>query len=69
MEGVVRLPSEFAMTTGSPPSMMATQELVVPRSIPMTLLMIGVPPLSESAVFKLVTVAGKSKAPAKKSEG
>src|SRR5512136_907094 len=38
MDGVVRLPSAFAITTGSPPSMIATQELVVPRSIPITLL-------------------------------
>jgi hypothetical protein len=37
MEGVVRLPSEFSNTTGSPPSMTAMQELVVPRSIPITL--------------------------------
>src|SRR5215469_9419091 len=36
-EGVVRLPSELGMTTGSPPSITATQLLVVPRSIPMTL--------------------------------
>jgi hypothetical protein len=35
MEGVVRAPSEFSMTLGLPPSMMATQELVVPRSMPM----------------------------------
>jgi hypothetical protein len=34
MEGVVLLPSALAITTGSPPSMTATQELVVPRSIP-----------------------------------
>src|SRR4051812_47526973 len=33
-EGVVRDPSEFAMTVGSPPSRTATTELVVPRSIP-----------------------------------
>src|SRR6185369_14909182 len=31
-------PSEFVMTVGSPPSMTATTELVVPRSIPMILL-------------------------------
>ena len=37
-EGVVRLPSAFGMTTASPPSMTATQELVVPRSMPITLL-------------------------------
>src|SRR5437016_10395383 len=33
-EGVVREPSELGMTTGSPPSMTAMTELVVPRSIP-----------------------------------
>ena len=36
-EGVVRLPSALGMTTASPPSMTATQELVVPKSIPMIL--------------------------------
>src|ERR687894_305637 len=33
-DGVVRDPSEFAMTVGSPPSRTVTTELVVPRSIP-----------------------------------
>ena len=33
-DGVVRAPSEFWITVGSPPSMTATHELVVPRSIP-----------------------------------
>ena len=37
MEGVVRLPSLLGMTTGSPPSITATHEFVVPRSIPITL--------------------------------
>ena len=37
MDGVVRWPSAFWMTTGSPPSITATQEFVVPRSIPMIL--------------------------------
>ena len=37
IDGVVRLPSELGMTTGSPPSITATQLLVVPRSMPMTL--------------------------------
>lgn len=37
IEGVVRAPSEFSMTLGWLPSMMATQLLVVPRSMPMTL--------------------------------
>ena len=36
-DGVVREPSAFAITTGSPPSMTATQELVVPKSIPIVL--------------------------------
>ncbi len=37
-DGVVRPPSELAMTFGSPPSRTATTEFVVPRSIPITLL-------------------------------
>ena len=37
-EGVVRLPSALGMTTGSPASMTATHEFVVPRSMPMILL-------------------------------
>src|SRR5206468_10712678 len=36
-DGVVRKPSALGITLGSPPSMTATQEFVVPRSIPMTL--------------------------------
>ena len=39
MLGVVRAPSLFSITRTSLPSMMATQEFVVPRSMPMTLLM------------------------------
>src|SRR5690606_18797319 len=35
MDGVVRVPSAFSSTLTLPPSIMATQELVVPRSIPM----------------------------------
>src|SRR5436853_6511040 len=37
IEGVVRAPSLFSTTTGSPPSMTDMQELVVPKSIPKTL--------------------------------
>jgi hypothetical protein len=36
MDGVVRIPSEFSITFGVMPSMTATHEFVVPRSIPMT---------------------------------
>ena len=39
IEGVVRMPSLFSITLAFLPSITATQELVVPRSIPMTLLM------------------------------
>src|SRR5437762_13844839 len=43
-DGVVRDPSAFAMTVGSPPSRTETTELVVPRSIP-TGRDMGKPPL------------------------
>src|SRR3990170_3981878 len=36
-DGVIRPPSALLMTCGSPPSMTATTELVVPRSMPMIL--------------------------------
>src|SRR6185369_11516166 len=35
-DGVVRLPSEFSRTSGSPPSMTAMHEFVVPKSMPNT---------------------------------
>src|SRR6185437_12771428 len=37
IDGVVRMPSAFSMTLGALPSMTATHEFVVPRSMPMTL--------------------------------
>src|ERR687893_2468874 len=37
-DGVVRSPSELVITSGFPPSKTPTQLLVVPRSIPMLLL-------------------------------
>ena len=37
-DGVVRPPSALGMTVGSPPSITAMHELVVPRSMPITLL-------------------------------
>src|SRR5271170_917776 len=36
IDGVVRAPSEFSMTLGVEPSITATHELVVPRSMPIT---------------------------------
>ena len=43
-DGMVRPPSAEAMTVGSPPSMTATTEFVVPRSMPMILPMLLVSP-------------------------
>ena len=40
-DGVVRPPSAFSMTVGSPPSRTAMHEFVVPRSMPMVLPMLG----------------------------
>src|SRR3984957_18735985 len=40
IDGVVRAPSAFSMTFVCVPSITATQELVVPRSMPITLLAI-----------------------------
>jgi len=47
MEGVVRAPSLFSITRVVLPSMMETQLLVVPRSIPMIL-----PMMFFSAMFE-----------------
>ena len=41
MEGVVRSPSLFSMTRGLLPSMTATHEFVVPRSMPMVFAISG----------------------------
>jgi hypothetical protein len=45
IEGVVRAPSAFSITFGSLPSMTATHELVVPRSMPIARAMSASPPL------------------------
>src|SRR5690606_39741944 len=55
MDGVVRSPSAFSMTFALPPSMIATHELVVPRSIPMILPMVLLP--LESGCFGAVFAA------------
>src|SRR5882672_4247283 len=44
IEGVVRAPSAFSMTLAALPSMTATQEFVVPRSMPITLAILLLPP-------------------------
>src|SRR3954464_11283474 len=43
IDGVVRAPSLFSKTTGSPPSMTDIQEFVVPKSIPKTLAILEIP--------------------------
>src|SRR5438045_2786756 len=50
IEGVVRAPSEFSITFGCPPSMMATQLFVVPRSMPMILAILNFLRYSENEV-------------------
>src|SRR5215510_4097795 len=47
-DGVVRAPSWLGITTGSPPCMTATTELVVPKSIPIILLIALVPLLFQT---------------------
>ena len=42
IDGVVRSPSLFSITFGLPPSMIATQELVVPRSMPIILAIVKI---------------------------
>src|SRR5215469_10565852 len=42
-DGVVRVPSWLGMTTGSPPCITATTEFVVPKSIPIILLIATFP--------------------------
>src|SRR5579884_490574 len=44
-DGVVRPPSAFSMTVGSPPSSTAMHELVVPRSIPIVFAIACVAPI------------------------
>src|SRR5258708_36655799 len=56
-EGVVRVPSWLGITTGSPPCITATTELVVPRSIPIILLIASFSffsDLPETLLFALV---------------
>src|SRR5437867_6715091 len=47
-DGVRRAPSALGITTGSPPSITATTELVVPRSMPITL------GIAHSKKFKII---------------
>src|SRR6058998_3242524 len=59
-EGVVRAPSLFSNTTGSPPSITAMQELVVPKSIPKTLAIVDNPSrVTKHGVFHFIQVTYK----------
>src|SRR4029078_10861224 len=59
-EGVVRPPSAFSMTVGSPPSRTAMHEFVVPRSMPMVLAMCGGSPSASSICAKSERQYGRS---------
>src|SRR3982074_2026918 len=54
-EGVVREPSAFGMTTGSPPSMTGRTELVVPRAIPTVFGICDSSPRHDGRLFQLST--------------
>jgi hypothetical protein len=55
IEGVVRPPSAFGITTGSFPSITETQEFVVPKSIPIILLILFY--LNFNNYFQIVSIA------------
>src|SRR5687768_14346721 len=55
-DGVMRPPSALVMTCGSPPSMTATTEFVVPRSMPMIL------PMGSSVLLRVVRHADEARA-------
>jgi hypothetical protein len=51
-DGVVRLPSSLGITSGSPCSMIDTQELVVPRSMPMAISAMSNPSSATACSFR-----------------
>src|SRR3954452_1443506 len=65
-DGVVRPPSAFGITVGSPPSRTAMHELVVPRSIPIVFAISAVSPFlrkSEWSYSRSGAASGLAKAP------
>jgi len=62
MDGVVRAPSLFSMTLVVLPSITATQELVVPRSMPMIFPMFWISVKRNSMLFQLRPFAALSSA-------
>ena len=58
IEGVVRAPSAFSITLALAPSITATQEFVVPRSMPITLAIVSISPHRQAGhVFTYQAVA------------
>ena len=51
MEGVVRAPSWLGMTWGTPPSITATHEFVVPRSMPIIFPTVNLAPFPASPLL------------------
>src|SRR5437763_11562610 len=55
-DGVVRAPSAFSMTRGSPPSSTAMHELVVPRSMPIVFAIWLLPPVGKNLSLCIATL-------------
>src|SRR6476661_9282505 len=68
-DGVVRPPSAFSITVGSPPSRTAMHELVVPRSMPMVFAMSGVVLLESRRCEKSASCYSRCLPPPKGPEG
>src|SRR5437773_8570890 len=58
IDGVVLYPPRFAITTGVPFSTTATHELVVPRSMPMTVSAMSLPGPRRAAYYTTLLDAG-----------
>src|SRR5712692_3352739 len=58
-DGVVRAPSWLGITTGSPPCITATTEFVVPRSIPIILLIAAIPPETFCQLHSPITLSNQ----------
>src|SRR5438309_9387715 len=61
-DGVVRAPSAFSITRGSPPSSTAMHELVVPRSMPIVFAIWLLPPVGKNLSLCIATLGGTAQA-------
>src|SRR4051812_11076403 len=57
-DGVVRAPSAFSITRGSPPSSTAMHELVVPRSMPIVFAIWLLPPVGKNLSLVIASLVG-----------